>query len=178
MKTKTEKLVFTALCAAIGVVLPLILHAVPRAGMVLLPMHIPVLLAGLAAGPVAGLATGLMTPLLSSLLTGMPPLGYLAAMMPELAAYGLFSGLFIRLIHTKSRLANLYLTLLAAMLSGRVVYGLVNALLLSGGKYAFSAWVGSMFVTALPGIAIQLILLPGMMMILDKTGWVSSSPRG
>ncbi len=77
-QTNARQLVMAALCAALGVVLPVALHSIPNAGSILLPMHIPVLLCGLVCGPVYGLGCGVLTPLLSSLITGMPP----AAVLP------------------------------------------------------------------------------------------------
>ena len=71
---QVKYLVMTALCVALGVVLPVTLHAIPNAGSILLPMHIPVLLCGLVCGPVYGLACGILAPLLSSLITSMPPM--------------------------------------------------------------------------------------------------------
>ena len=92
-QTNARQLVMAALCAALGVVLPVALHSIPNAGSILLPMHIPVLLCGLVCGPVYGLGCGVLTPLLSSLITGMPPAAVLPSMLCELAAYGLAAGL-------------------------------------------------------------------------------------
>ncbi|MFV0411966.1 MAG: ECF transporter S component [Oscillospiraceae bacterium] len=164
----TKKLVISALCVALGVVLPVVLHAVPNAGSVLLPMHLPVLLGGLICGPVYGLAIGALTPLLSSLITGMPPAAYLPSMLCELAVYGLVAGLLIRLIKTKSQTANIYLALIGAMLCGRLVYGALNALIFRAGDYSLSLWLTGAFVTALPGIVIQLVLISLVVVALRK----------
>ena len=47
-RSSTRRLVMAALCVALGVVLPMAFHSVPRGGSIFLPMHIPVLLCGLA----------------------------------------------------------------------------------------------------------------------------------
>lgn len=167
-QTNVKQLVMAALCAALGVVLPIALHSIPNAGSVLLPMHIPVLLCGLVCGPVYGLACGIVTPLLSSLITGMPPAAVLPSMLCELAAYGLAAGLLTKVIHTGRRAVDLYVQLVGAMLLGRVVYGIMNALVFSAGSYSFSAFVTTAFVTALPGIAIQLVLLPAVVLLLER----------
>ena len=86
----------SALCVALGVVLPVAFHSIPNAGSVLRPMHIPVRLCGLVCGPVYGLLSGILTPLLSSMITGMPPMAYLPSMLCELAAYGLAAGVLRR----------------------------------------------------------------------------------
>ena len=113
-----RRLVMTALCVALGVVLPQALHAVPNAGNVLLPMHIPLLLCGLTCSWAYGLACGVLTPVISHLVSGMPPAAVLPAMVCELAAYGLISGLAAKYIHTGKRTLDVYLQLIAAMLIG------------------------------------------------------------
>jgi niacin transporter len=167
-KNQTIHLVLTALCIALGVVLPIALHSIPNAGKVLLPMHIPVLLCGLMCGWPYGLACGILTPLLSSLLTGMPPMAFLPSMLFELATYGLVSGILILLIHTGKRIVDIYIQLVVAMLAGRLIYGILNTFIFSAGSYSMAIFISGAFVTALPGIIIQLILLPAIILILEK----------
>lgn len=167
-KGQVKKLVFAALCVAIGIVLPLAFHSVPNGGSIFLPMHIPVLLCGLAAGPVYGLICGALTPLLSSLMTGMPPAAVLPGMLCELAVYGLVSGLLLRFVRTKSKAANLWISLVGAMLCGRVVSGLLNGLIFRAGQYTLQIWVSASFVAALPGIVIQLVLIPLLVFALER----------
>ena len=166
--SKTKKLVFAGLCVAIGVALPIAFHSIPNAGSIFLPMHIPVLLCGLLCGPLYGLACGVLAPLLSSLLTGMPPVSFLPSMLCELAVYGLVTGLLLRWIHTKSTAANIYLSLLGAMLAGRIVSGVLNALIFRAGEYSIQLWLTAAFVTALPGIAVQIIVIPLIVLALQK----------
>lgn len=166
--TSTRQLVFAALCAALGLVLPMAFHAIPNAGGIFLPMHIPVLLCGFLCGGGWGLACGALVPVLSHLLSAMPPAMILPGMVCELAVYGLVTGLLFRLIKTKNRLANIYISLLGAMVCGRVVSGLANGLLFRAGQYTFAAWIAASFVTALPGIVIQLLLLPALVYALQR----------
>ncbi len=170
MKTTlhTKRLVLAALLLALGVVLPTATHSIPNAGTVLLPMHIPVLLCGLTCGWSYGLACGLLAPTLSNLITGMPPAAVLPAMVCELAAYGLISGLAAKFVHTGKRILDLYVQLIAAMLIGRVVYGTMNALIFRAGAYSMEVFLTAAFVTALPGIVIQLVLLPTLILALEK----------
>lgn len=175
-KNQTKQLVVTAMCIALGVVLPLTLHSIPNAGSILLPMHIPVLLCGLLLGWPYGLASGILTPLLSSLITGMPPMAYLPSMLCELAVYGLVAGLLRQFINTKKRVIGLYIQLIGAMLVGRIVYGVLNALIFSVGNFTFNMFILGAFVTALPGILIQLILLPAIILILEKAGVADRRP--
>ena len=167
-QNQTRNLVVAALCVALGVVLPQAFHSIPNAGSILLPMHIPVLLCGLTCGWPYGLCCGILTPITSSLITGMPGPAYLPAMVCELAAYGLISGLTARFIRTGKRPLDLYIQLIAAMLLGRVVYGAVNALVFKAGSYSMEIFITAAFVTALPGIVIQLVFLPAVILILEK----------
>lgn len=168
----TKQLVLAALCVALGVVLPIAFHGVPNAGSVLLPMHIPVLLCGLVCGPAYGLLCGLLAPFLSSLITGMPPFAYLPSMLCELAAYGLAAGVLRKVVRTGKRPLDLYIQLIGAMLLGRVVYGVMNALVFSVGEYSMAIFVSGAFITALPGIVIQLVLLPAVVLVLEKANLV------
>lgn len=172
-RRSVKDLVVASLCVAIAIILPVLLHGIPNAGSVLLPMHLPVLLCGLLCGPGLGLLCGVCAPLLSSLLTGMPGAAFLPAMLCELAAYGFFSGMMIRLLHTRHRLCNLYLSLLSAMLLGRVCYGVLNAVVFHAGQYSLSLWLTASFVTALPGIFVQLLVLPPLVLALQKSRLVS-----
>lgn len=163
-KSSTLKLVLAGLFTAIGLALPVAFHAMSLSGSIFLPMHIPVLLCGLVCGWRYGLVTGIAIPLLSSVLTGMPPVYPVAlAMAFELAAYGAVIGLV-------SKKLNVFAALIIAMLSGRAVLGIANVALLglSGKSYAWSAFIAGAFVTALPGIIMQLILVPVIFAILQK----------
>lgn len=170
--TQTKKLVIAALCVALGCILPMAFHAVPNAGSVMLPMHIPVLLCGLVCGWQYGLACGILAPLVSSLATGMPPLAILPGMLCELAVYGLIAGLILRFVHTGRTLADIYFALIGAMLAGRMTYGILNSLIFRAGEYSAQVWLTAAFVTGLPGIVIQLVFLPAIVLALQKSGFV------
>lgn len=163
-----KKSIITAVCIALCVVLPQAFHAIPNAGSIYLPMHIPVLLCGLICGWPYGLLCGLAGPALSALITGMPPAAVLPGMMVECGVYGLAAGLLMQLVRTKRLYADLYISLVAAMLLGRVVSGAAKALIFSAGSYSMASWVAGSFVTALPGIIIQLALLPSIVYALMR----------
>ena len=162
-----KRMTLAAVCVALCVVLPIAFHSIPDAGSVFLPMHIPVLICGMICGWPYGFLCGLMGPMLSSALTGMPPVAYLPAMMVECGVYGLVSGVMLKHVHTKNTYADLYIALVTAMLAGRVVSGIAKALIFTPG-IALSAWVTASFVTALPGIAVQLVFLPSVVFTLMK----------
>ena len=172
MKTKNaspmRQLVLAALFLALAFVLPLLTGQVPKVGNMLCPMHFPVLLCGFVLGGPWGLAVGFAAPLLRSVLFGMPPMFPVAISMAfELAAYGLVSGLLCR--RAKHHLPALYAVLLTAMVSGRIVWGIVAGL--TGGSFPFSAFLSGALFTAVPGIVAQLVLIPLLLTALQKAGF-------
>ncbi len=164
-KTMTVNLTGTALCIALGLVLPTFFHMF-GAGTTFLPMHIPVLLCGLIFGWQYGAVCGFIVPLLSSIATGMPPIFPVAtAMMFELCAYGALTGLFYQKFKW-----NVYPALICAMLGGRIVSGAANAVFMNMASkpYGFAAFISGSFAQALPGILIQIILIPVLVIALEK----------
>jgi cyclopropane fatty-acyl-phospholipid synthase-like methyltransferase/uncharacterized membrane protein len=168
MKQEIRKMCYGAMCLSLCIVLPLAFHFVANAGGIFLPMHLPVLLAGFICGPVYGLFIGVFGPLLSSLMTGMPPSPVLPGMMCELGTYGLFSGLLIRLLPIKKEGVRIYISLLVSMLLGRCVAGLVNMYVTQSKNYSWAYWASAEFVTCLPGIVIQLSIIPLIVYALEK----------
>lgn len=164
----TRKIVLSAMFIAIGVVLPQAFHMIPNAGSVILPMHIPVLVAGFAVGPVLGAVCGFLTPLLSHLIFSMPPAPVLPSMLCELSVYGFMTGLLNQILTMKKGIVKNYVVLILSMLCGRVTYGILNALIFRAGNYSLNAWLAAAFVTALPGIVIQLLLIPILVDRLQK----------
>lgn len=164
--TTVKRLVTTAICAAMCVVLPLAFHAIPNAGTVILPMHIPVLLCGLVCGWPYGLVCGLLGPFLSSF-TGMPPMSVLPGMMVECGVYGMVSGLMMKYVRTGKTVADLYISMLTAMVLGRVVAGFSKAWIFAPGTPAF-AWVTTSLVVGIPGIVIQLVVMPLLIAALQR----------
>ncbi len=165
--TPVKRIVLTALFLALCLVLPYAFHMIPNAGSIFLPMHIPVLLCGMTCGWAYGGICGLLGPLLSSVLTAMPPAAVLPGMMVECCAYGLVTGLMMRYVRTGKEALDLYLSMVTAMLLGRVLSGIAKALIFTPGL-SLAAWATASFVTALPGICIQLALLPVVILALTR----------
>ncbi len=170
--TAVKKSIITAVCAALCVVLPQAFHAIPNAALVYSPIHIPVLLCGILCGPYLGAVCGIAGPVLSSLFTGMPAAAILPQMMIECGVYGLISGLMMKFVSTKNMYADLYISLITAMLFGRIIAGLAKAFIFAKGEYTIAAWATVYFATALPGIAVHLILIPAVVFALAKAGLV------
>ena len=172
MNTNTiriQKLVLAALCLALCMVLPFLTGQIPEIGNMLCPMHIPVLLCGFLVGPFWGAVVGLIAPLLRFALFGMPklfPTGI--AMCAELAVYGAVSGLLYARLPRKT--VNLYISLVTAMLLGRVAWGAVRLALsgLSGSAFTWTAFVAGAFTTAIPGILLHIVLIPVIVLALQR----------
>ncbi len=175
-----RKLVLSAMFMAIGLVLPFITGQIQQIGNMLLPMHIPVLLCGLICGWQYGAIVGFILPLLRYVLFGMPPIFPTGVSMTfELAAYGAVIGLIMQRLSRKNTtgngknyVLNLYLALIGAMLAGRIVWGLVRFILAQATMQPFTLemFMAGAFLTAVPGIIVQLILIPGIMAALKRTG--------
>ena len=173
MKTKhtspARSIVLAALFLALAFVLPMVTGHVPQVGNMLCPMHFPILLCGFVLGGPWGLAVGFAAPLLRSVLFGMPPMFPIAiAMAFELAAYGLVSGvLWHKVKHT---VPMMYASLVTAMVAGRLVWGAVRFVLagLTGSSFPFSAFLSGALLTAVPGIVAQLVLIPLILVALQK----------
>lgn len=163
------KLVLAALFLALGFVLPFLTGQVKEIGSMLCPMHLPVLLCGFICGPVWGFAVGLIVPLLRSLILGMPHLFPNAVCMAfELAAYGLVAGLMHKFLPRKK--PYIYCSLLIAMIIGRLIWGAAMFICLgaSGGSFTFAAFIAGAITNAIPGIIVQIILIPILVMVLDN----------
>lgn len=164
---KGKKIVLSGLYISMGILLPIVFHQFNMGGQVFLPMHIPVLIAGLTLGPVEGLIVGVLTPILSSFLTGMPVFfPMLPIMIFELVIYGLISGYFN--VNLKSKI---YISMLMAMVSGRIMAGIVVFILVNffgmqgTGPYLY---VKGAIITGIPGIIIQLLFIPPAVKLLKK----------
>lgn len=167
-----KSLTASALCLALCIVLPFVTGQIPQLGNMLCPMHLPVLLAGFLCGPIWAGGVGFVAPLLRHVLFGMPQFPTAFAMCAELLAYGVFTGLFYRLL--PKRRSSIYLSLVFAMLLGRLIWGaaMIAVMQVSGGTFTWAAFVAGAFATALPGIAVQLVLLPILVMALEHAGYL------
>ena len=173
-----KKLVFTAVCAALCLILPMAFHAIPNAGSVMLPMHIPVLLCGLVCGWPYGGVCGLIGPFISSVITSMPPAAMLPGMMVECAVYGFTGGLLMKYVRTGKSSLDLYISLVSAMAAGRIAAGFAKAWIFTPGISPF-AWVTTSLITGIPGIILQLVLMPLIVGALTRARLIPNRyPKG
>ena len=169
-RNRSYFVVLSAMFLALALVLPLLTGQVQQLGNALCLIHIPVLLCGYFCGPWYAMVVGFTAPLLRFVIFGMPPLMPRGiAMSFELAAYGLVAGLLYRLL--PKRKSSVYISLLGAMLAGRVVWGAVRTVLYGLGKseFGWATFLAGAFTTAIPGIILQIVLIPLLVMALEKS---------
>ena len=171
MKNRNDirKLTLAAMFLALAFVMPFLTGQIPQIGSKLCPMHIPVLLCGFFCGAPWGLVVGFLAPLFRSFVLGMPPMFPTAFCMAfELAAYGFVAGW----LHNKlpKRKANVYVSLLSAMVIGRIVWGIVmfGCMGFDVTQFGFNAFLAGAVLNAVPGIIVQVILIPILVIGLEK----------
>lgn len=177
--TKTKTMVLAAFFLALGIVMPFLTGQIPGIGSRLLPMHIPVLICGFVCGWQYGLIVGLVVPILRSMMFGMPPMMPTAlAMAFELAAYGAVTGF----LYEKLPLSNVsvYISLIGAMIAGRLVWGLVSIPLygIAGKGFSWQMFAAGGFLNAIPGIILQIVLIPVIIMALQRAKVMVKHEKG
>ncbi len=168
-RNEIKKLTLSAMFLALAFVMPFLTGQIPQIGSMLCPMHIPVLLCGFFCGAPWGLVVGFIAPILRSFTLGMPPMFPTALCMAfELAVYGFIAGW----LHNKlpKRKINVYVSLLSAMLLGRLVWGIVMFCCMGfdTSKFGLSAFLAGAVLNAIPGIVVQIVLIPILVISLEK----------
>ncbi len=163
-----RKLTYSALFTALALVLPFLTGQVPEIGSMLCPMHIPTLLCGFICGWPWGLAVGFISPLLRCVIFGMPPILVALAMAFEMAVYGAVSGLLYRILPKKKW--SIYVSLLSAMVLGRLVWGGVQIVItgLQHTEFTPAIFLAGAVTSAIPGIILQIVLIPLIIMALER----------
>ena len=169
-REKIYNLVSASMLFAIGLILPFLTAQMQGLGNMLSPMHLPVLLCGFICGWRYGLLCGATLPLVRSFMFGMPVLYPNAVTYAfEFAAYGFFTG-FVFLLFKKKNLTAVYVSLVSAMLIGRAIKGIASAVCygIISWSYTFVMFISGAFVESLPGIVIQLVLIPVILVAIKK----------
>lgn len=162
----TKKIVTAGLLLAIGIILPSIFHTTGMPGTVFLPMHIGVLLGGFLLPPSLAFLLGAMTPILNNLITGMPALFPMVLIMTfELGVYGYIASI----LHRKLK-ASILLSLIISMIIGRLVAGIIVFFLVILFTVQMDpiVFVKAAVITGLPGIIIQMILIPTLIYAINR----------
>ena len=164
-----KKLTLSAMFLALAFVMPFLTGQIPQIGSMLCPMHIPVLLCGFFCGAPWGLVVGFVAPILRSFTLGMPPMFPTALCMAfELATYGFIAGW----LHNKlpNKKVNVYVSLLGAMVIGRLVWGVIMFCCMGfdASKFGLNAFLAGAVLNAVPGIIVQIVLIPVLVITLEK----------
>ena len=170
-RNEVKKLTLSAMFLALAFVMPFLTGQIPQIGAMLCPMHIPVLLCGFFCGAPWGLFVGLVAPLLRSGLLGMPPMFPTAFCMAfELAAYGFAAGWLHRKL--PRRKLWVYVSLVCAMMIGRLVWGFVMFCCMGfdASEFGMSAFLAGAVFNAVPGMTVQVLLIPVLVFALEKNG--------
>ena len=166
---KILRMSYAGICLALCMVLPLLTAQIPQIGSALSPMHIPVLLCGFLCGPAWGAVVGFIAPLLRYAIFGMPPIMPTGiAMAFELLTYGCISGILYKKLGKKT--ASIYISLVVAMVCGRVIWGIVRYIIagVQGGAFTFAAFWAGAVANAIPGIILHIVLIPILVMALQR----------
>jgi len=169
MRSKvTKRLVLSAMFLALCLVLPFLTGQIPEIGSALSPMHIPVLICGFVCGGYWGAAVGFIAPFLRYMIFQMPPMPMGIAMAAEMTVYGLVAGLLYKKL--PKNIGCMYISLVSAMLLGRVVWGIVRFLMagLGGSEFSMAAFWAGGITGAIPGIILQILIIPVIVMALKR----------
>lgn len=169
MPITVQSMILAGLFLALGLILPFLTGQIPQLGNKLLPMHISVILCGFICGSRLGFLVGAVTPLLRSMLFSIPLLFPTALSMSfELAAYGLVAGILYSVLGRK--VPAVFISLIIAMIIGRLVWGGATYLLLglSGTVFTWQLFTAGAFFNAIPGIIIQLVLIPIIVIATER----------
>lgn len=167
--TRTFDIIAAGVCLALCMVLPFVTGQIPKFGSMLCPMHIPVLIAGFVCGPWLAMLVGALAPILRFFIFSMPPLMPVGlAMCLELASYGLIAGLLYSQLPKKT--VNIYVSLIIAMIIGRIVWGGSMMLIMGymGAKFTYPMFMSAAFTNAIPGMILHIVMIPAVVVALDK----------
>ena len=175
MNKNVKKLVLSGICLGLCMVLPFLTGQIPQIGSMISPMHIPVFLCGFLCGWPYALVMGFIAPILRYFLFGMPPiLPTGMAMAFELAAYGAVAGF----AYKRAPKTNIfiYVSLIAAMLAGRAVWGIASMAIygLQGNQFTFSAFLAGAFIKAVPAIIIHIAIIPVLVIAAKRAGFIEN----
>ena len=163
------RLVYSALCLALCIVLPFLTMQIPQIGQALSPMHIPALLCGFICGPIWGIAVGATGPIWRSAMFKMPPMFPVASAMAfELAAYAAVAGILYRLLPKKY--PYIYVSLVISMIVGRIVGAVAKFAMLGfdAEKMNLSIFFADYIVGTLPGIVLHIVIIPPIIWALRR----------
>lgn len=170
MVKSIKKLAISAMFLGIGIILPFFTGQLEGIGNMLLPMHLPVFLCGLICGWKYGAGVGFTMPLIRSLIFTKPPLYPNAVVYAfELCTYGFVIGI-VWMLSKEKNIKSIYASMLFSMLCGRIVWAAAKIVTMGidGGRFTFAMFLSGAFLEAVPGIILQLVIIPAIMVALNR----------
>ena len=168
---KVKQITISASMLALAIVFAMFFHLTGIDAMAFSPLHIPVFVCGLLCGAYYGGAVGFLVPFLALLLTGKPVLfpPFAQAMALEMAVYGAVCGIMAR-NRKRPKALNIYITVILAQILGRICGGALFAALPRPPMmaYSFDVFMAMYFTGTLPGIILQLALIPPLVLAIEK----------
>ena len=166
--SNVKNVTVSGVCLALALLLPFVTGQIPQVGAMLCPMHLPVLLCGFFVSWKWAMAVGFTAPILRFAIFSMPPMPFGLAMAFELATYGLVSSVVYNMLPKKKW--SVYVALLTAMIIGRIVWGAARLIIagVTSNLFTWQMFVGGALLEAIPGIIVQIILIPVIVMAIKK----------
>jgi len=153
---------YVSLFVVLAVSIPWACHVIhPSVGPTVLPLFFFVLLSGVFLGWRAGVLVGLLTPLISYGFSGMPVVQLMPSIISQSVVYGLAAGLLYK--HLR---CGLIISLVGANVAGRLAAFFLMAQIADLEYSMHLEW--SALQTGWPGIILQLLLLPPIVLFLEK----------
>ena len=182
MKTAKQSailnLTISAMLLALAMFLPFLTGQIPQFGRMLSPLHIPAMLAGFILPLPWAVSLAFIIPIVRSLIFSMPPMVPMAVTMAfELATYALVIGLIYK--RPAKSYFSILIALIPAMVIGRIVYALVFFIVMSltAGTFNLSVVITGLTVEGLPGVIVQLLIVPPIVFAVEKAGLYRSNKR-
>ena len=182
MKTAKQSailnLTISAMLLALAMFLPFLTGQIPQFGRMLSPLHIPAMLAGFILPLPWAVPLAFIIPIVRSLIFSMPPMVPMAVTMAfELATYALVIGLIYK--RPAKSYFSILIALIPALVIGRIVYALVFFIVMSltAGTFNLSAVISGLTVEGLPGVIVQLLIVPPIVLAVEKAGLYRSNKR-
>ncbi len=170
MKVSVKNLLVAAALLVLSVVLYKFFGGFTLFGGYLCVMEAPILLCGLLCGPVLGALAGAAAPIVCSLLFNSPTMNPDAlAIAVEYIVFGVACGVLYKIM-----CQNVYISLILSMYLGRTAYGVMMRILVD---YSSESFLYDIIFCCIPGIVLEIVLLPLIAILLDKTGLMRRRER-
>lgn len=173
MEIDFKQMIWSGILIVTGIILALVFNSFGLAH-TFLPLHIPIMLGGFILAWPYAILVALITPILSTIVVSAPHFAYLWYMLPELITYALVINIMFAKNSKAPFLKRIYLPLSIAIIVGKLSASLFQAILIANNK-SFVDFFSSVLVMGIPGIILQLVLIPLVLYILSKANLIENN---